>query len=475
MGQRPNVLTPEASPRHAWGARLRQLRSQSRPRVSCELLGERIYARHYAFKDRSWIARIERGECAIPPAFPPFCDEALGTTGELTALYEATVVPFEQGAHVESRGLDVDSSSSPLASSASDLESLDTDEDVVVPARTASGEVLFVSISRRKFIAGVGAGVAGVAAIAGAGEFTAAVPTRALSVDYLSHFEQMRLTLVDSDNLFGAVRVLPTVKEQIAVMRQLRATGKVQDLAAHMRLQAQFAEFAGWLNQDGRQYAEAQRWTDQALTWSYPARDRALTSFILARRSQLAGDVGDGADAVDAAVAATEIAPHGRLAAIAETFGAHGHALLGDHHSAEHAYERAREQLAGAEGDTPWGQWLDDSYISVNRARSLSALGRHGDAVDTFDHALRELPSSFHRDRGVYLARAGAAHARAGDVDQACSLGVEALEIGVDTNSGRIVSELSVLHDGLRKWHKDPRVTELNDALRAVALVNVKE
>jgi hypothetical protein len=64
------------------------------------------------------------------------------------------------------------------------------------------------------------------------------------------------------------------------------------------------------------------------------------------------------------------------------------------------------------------------------------------------------------RDRGVYLARAAAAHAGAGVPEQAATTGMQALAIAGDTNSGRILQGLVELDGALTRWKQVPQVLE---------------
>ncbi|GAA0275875.1 hypothetical protein GCM10010302_11850 [Streptomyces polychromogenes] len=189
------------------------------------------------------------------------------------------------------------------------------------------------------------------------------------------------------------------------------------------------------------------------------AGDDELTTYILARRSQLAGDMNDPIEAVDVAEAAEDrAAPRSRLAAVAATYGAHGHALRNDPLSAQRAYEHALELHAGMDPDprSPWGVWLDVAYIDVQRAHSLAALGDHRGAAEGFRNASGRLPAGFHRDREVCLGREAVSLARAGEAEQTAAVGLQALSIAKETGSDRI--------------SRVPGVTDFKDALTDAVL-----
>lgn len=80
------------------------------------------------------------------------------------------------------------------------------------------------------------------------------------------------------------------VHEHIGIIQQLRSAATGADRRALLYLQAQYGEFASWLHHDAGDFRMAQHWTDRALEWSQTAGDPEMTAYILARKSQLAGD-----------------------------------------------------------------------------------------------------------------------------------------------------------------------------------------
>lgn len=329
----------------------------------------------------------------------------------------------------------------------------ESDDTIVVPARTADGEVVFVSVSRRLFLQGVGSAAVGIATSAGLEMPNSSIPmSTSVSLDAspIEHFRQMRQVLIDSDNMFGPRQVIPTVREQVNLMQRLRHGTRGADQRDLMLMQTQFAEFCSWLYQDAGDHQAAQYWTDRALEWSYIARDHELTVFILARKAQLAGDMRQGNEAVDVAEAALSMAPAGsRLAAVAATFAAHGYSLDGNRDETMRAYDQARSLLHAVEPTRPtlWGGWLDEPYIAVHQAHSLSVLGDYPAAANGFQTAIDALPPSYKRDRGVYLARSAVANAGGHEAERAASLGLSALTVATETGSERIMKELVYLRD----------------------------
>ncbi|MFE9484631.1 DNA-binding protein [Streptomyces spororaveus] len=277
----------------------------------------------------------------------------------------------------------------------------------------------------------------------------------------------MRRLLIDMDNVMGPRSVLQKTTEQIHIIEALLKTRTGGDQRELKQLRTQYAEFCGWVHQDAGDFRAAQYWTDRALEWSYSSGDPDLTVYVLARKAQLAGDMGDPFLAVDNGEAALGMARRNtKLPAVAAVYAAHGFALQKDAEGTSRAYDQALELLStDLDPSSPWGVWLDEPYIEVHRARSLAALGHHEQAAAGFHTAISRLPSGYTRDRGVYLAREAAAYAGAGEPEQAARVGLQALGVGASTQSARILTELTVLDANLTQWRTVPGVGDFHQAL----------
>jgi tetratricopeptide (TPR) repeat protein len=345
--------------------------------------------------------------------------------------------------------------------------------EIILPCRALDGRIIWVSIPRRTFLSG-GLGTAALAAIATAAPApsVARLPTTAAAeMNPIETLRQLRRALIEADNLFGPGGVLPAVHSQIQVIRQLRDGRRGADRQTLLTMQAQYAEFAGWLHQDARDFQAAGFWLDRGLEWSHAAADREMATYIMARKSQLAGDMGDATSAIDLADAAGGMARKAsRLKATAATYGAHGYALAGQRTACLRAIDGAREMTGRLydNPESPWASWLDCAYIDVQRGRCLSVLGDHAKAATVFQQAIRDLPPAFRRDRGVYLAREALAYAGAREPEQAAGVGMQAVAIAHDTQSGRVIDELARVGTGLAPWATLPAVADFQDALTSV-------
>ncbi len=345
------------------------------------------------------------------------------------------------------------------------------DERIIVPCQTSTGKIIFVAVARRAFLRSLGLGAVTELVpplMQSPADSTSFLPS---DVNPVHHFSQLRRMLIENDNLFGPLQVIPTVELQIEAMRRLRQYHRGSDADDLLYLKAQYAEFCGWLYHDVGDLRSAQYWTDRALEWAHVTGNREIVCYIFARKSQLAGDMRDVLNSVDLAEVGKNYArPNSRLAAITSTFAGYGYALCGRASESNRMFDKAREILTCLdEGVEPaWGPWLNESYVEVHRARGLLLLGKHSIAADGFRTAIEQLPLSYHRDRGVYLARESIAYAAAGEPEQAVNVGMEALRIAELTGSARIINELIHLSSRLAPWIRVPCVADFEEAFRLV-------
>ncbi|MGH3931462.1 MAG: helix-turn-helix domain-containing protein [Pseudonocardiaceae bacterium] len=472
MGQQPKELTPYQNLHHYWGAELRAVRITRG--MSLAELGQQLHC------DPSYLAKIERAERPIPTTLAHSCDQALEADGALVRLHalaeattDQTTTATQTPTHVASDNTHVANQTDNLASRATTLPTVpDTDDEIIVPARTFDGRVIFVSVPRRVFLHGLGSAAVGLTTTSGivTPDTHHLAPLPAIDgVHPIEHFQQLRQVLIENDRLFGPQRVIPVVREQIAIIQRLRSNCRGADQRELVRVQAQYSEFCGWLYQDAGEHHLAESWTDRALTLSHLAADQALTARILVRNADLACDSRMFVDAIGASEQALRMAsPHSRIAAVAPTYAGHGYALCGDRMAMERAYDQARELLDTSDDDpgSPPGPWFDQNWITLRRAQSLVILGDHHSAAQSFLGTITDLAVRFRRGRGVWLARTSRALASDRQVEHAATLGLDALAIGAETRSARILTGLAQLNDALAPWNSAPAVADFRTAMR---------
>ncbi|WP_067688930.1 hypothetical protein [Nocardia jejuensis] len=347
----------------------------------------------------------------------------------------------------------------------------DADDCVVVPARTVTGEVVLVSLPRRSFVTGIGVGTVWAAVSSNKASVGLSLAQKAFAgmfanaqIDHVKHFDSLRMSLIESDNIYGSAHTLPHVISALDLLAQLKRS-KVGDPEGILRMCAMFAETAAWQFQDQRDFVNAQFWAARALQWSHQLADDYCIGLSLVRMSQLACDRGDGEEAEELAAAAQRTAPDDSLfAAASSTFRAHALALDHDHAASARTYDHARAIVERADNDPKWGMFLDDSYIDVHQAHTFAEIGEFGSATARFADAMSRMQPGYPRDKGVYLARAAVAHMNAGEIEPATSSGLEALRIGVGTGSARILHKVRHLSGMIDAASTQPGVAEFQDA-----------
>lgn len=470
MGQPEKPLTPEKSPAHLWGFELREWRHRRGKSVAD--LGKEVHC------DGTQVARIERAERKATRDFATACDHALNAEGALARLHQRFLTPRGD---VASPGTHVTNSASVLVADDTASESSD-EEGISALCRLRDGRVAFVTVPRRIFLrtgaslgawAALGAGSPTHASLllngSQLGRASRASPQGQTPIERL---RKLRRVLIDSDNLLGPRQAITAVHEQVRITQALRSDSYGGDRRELLKLQTQFAELASWLHQDLGEHQAAGYWLDRALQWSHVLGDSDLTAYVMARKSQLAGEMGDRVDVVDLAEASRQMAhPQSRLAVVGLTYQAFGHALRRETVASERTFDQALNLVEVLRNDSgPWSAWRDASYVEVHRAHGLHALGRHAESAETFTQAINNLPEDHHRDRGVYLARAAVSYACAGIPEQAAAIGIQALGVAEDTSSGRIMQGLIELDSSLAQWKQVPQVTEFRAVFDSMIL-----
>ncbi|SEE61104.1 helix-turn-helix transcriptional regulator [Streptomyces sp. TLI_105] len=460
MGQRPNILTPEASPLARFGYHVRELRE--RRNHTLRSLAEATYISYSKLWKWENAQRAPKHRSEVE-----LLDRELDGRGLLPELWDRISTEPPPAAHVSVPAAHVSETSTALVTaSAGQAGSRDDGTDMVVVPCRVHGRIRFVPVPRRVVLA---SGLAGLAATA-----LPAPPAHAAAADMASpveHFAQLRRVMIQTDNLIGPRHVLPALQQHLVQLAARRRASRGADAAALLALETRYEELAGWLAQDIGDERTAHGHTAKALDASHITGDVDLTTYILGRKAQLASDTGHPADALGLAVAARRTAQAGsRLEVIAVIHQAHAHAVLGDATDALNAYDTALKLLSRAESDSIWGSWLDEAYINTARARSLAALGEYGKAAAGFDTAIAALPPTYRRDRGVYLARSARAHAGTGNVTLAAQIGLQAVGIAAETGSARIIGQLDRLEQALAPACREDGVAEFRAALNQIVL-----
>jgi len=270
------------------------------------------------------------------------------------------------------------------------------------------------------------------------------------------------------DALGSAVMLRPALA-QLQVIEDLVRYAPAPVRTALLDVAQQWAQFTAWLCRDTLDIQGAGACHARALEWATEIGDHTMISSVLAEKSWMATSAGRPG----AAISLAQAAQHDAGAAPeqltrAAIFEATAHAMAGDATAADRKLGEA-QALAAAFPDKrrPWLYWMTpewvhreagiaSSYLAADRrwhARAVTALGTPG------SDGLWVPAGSL-----TFLA---AAHAKAGQVDNACATGLEAATAIKRSGSRHCAARLAQVHTELDAAHPgDPRVAELADALR---------
>jgi tetratricopeptide (TPR) repeat protein len=289
---------------------------------------------------------------------------------------------------------------------------------------------------------------------------------------------QMLGVLADQDNVFGPRAATDVARYELATTSRERQVARGGLQTRLLRVEARWAEFAGWLSDDAGDAQAADYWMDRAMTMSQDSGDRLMTSYILMRHSQRASERGDAQRTVALAQAAQQrprtLTP--AVHALSAVREAQGHALASDAAACQSKLDEAHRVLddradhtAGGPFDTLGTHYATHTYVTVHEAQCWAWLGRHDRAAATLSGALASWPAALHRDAGLHQARLARAYATDGQPDRAAHDGVAALKIARSTKSARIMVELGMLDRQLSEHVALPATREFRDIYAAAS------
>jgi hypothetical protein len=142
-----------------------------------------------------------------------------------------------------------------------------------------------------------------------------------------------------ADNAAGSGPLLGIVSQHISHLEGAALTARNGLRDETFRVCSRFAEFAGWLCQDGGDLHEAEHWTQRALDYLEAGGDQAERAYVLMRKSAVAAERKDVTRSVSLAVAAEQATggQQPRLAALVLRQAAISYALANDEKSSERA------------------------------------------------------------------------------------------------------------------------------------------
>ncbi len=153
---------------------------------------------------------------------------------------------------------------------------------------------------------------------------------------------------------------------------------------------------------------------------------------------------------------------------------ARAYAARGDARACDLALHQAEEQFASIDHQIrpPWSAHLDDVGLASWQGAVHYALARPerdpiaaSRAVALLHHCVNRYGPDYARSRALCLPDLAGAHALAGDLDTAVSVGHQAVDAVTAVHSPQAYGRLHRLHTVLEPLHTSPGVAELRDRL----------
>ncbi len=279
-----------------------------------------------------------------------------------------------------------------------------------------------------------------------AGVSGAVRPDAAMHTDLVQELKNLLL----AEDRLGARSVLPAALRRVPAIAVLRgaAEGDLhQDL---LSIEAQWAQFCGWLYQDLGNHSASEQWYLQALARGHEAGDDDMVASVLSMRANAAWGLRNAERCITLSSASLRItmASPGVRALSAQQL-ARGYALVRDREACERALDDAVSLSAKAAtkpaGVPPWLYYQTPTRLEIQRAMCYRDLGMHGKAIGMLRKAIADLPDTYRRDRGQYLARLAVTLHEAGEVQEAAAVAGQARALATETGSARAMQELDRL------------------------------
>ncbi|WP_026212448.1 helix-turn-helix domain-containing protein [Longispora albida] len=424
MAQAPRRLFPQTSPRHAFGAAVREWRE--RHGWSQADLGAR------AFVSADLICKIEKAQRWPGPELITSLETALGAGGALVAFGPA--VEAQRLAPQHARSADV-----PVEQVALDWL-LDDEPGLRVRGDRAVGWIDAESVE--------------------------AVVAR------LEEFRQL-------DHVQGAGMTFAQVTQYADThLAQLLAGRPASDEVAVRlyRTAAGFWELAGYQAIDSGHDDLAQGCYLRALQWASAAGDRLLGGYLLAvSTAHLAlhrGDVALGLRMARTGLRGTRHRAGPLVRSAFTAVAARAHARQGDEQAATEAILAAEHDLGSAvPGEEPgWIRYFSPAYLADETAHAFHDLGRPALAQQQADDAILGVSRRHVRRLAIDQALKASSLARAGQVEEACAVGRSAADHAAQTSSARTRQRLADVRDDLAAYRNEPAVRDFTDYVRDLLL-----
>ncbi|WP_433204498.1 helix-turn-helix domain-containing protein [Nocardia sp. CA-107356] len=349
----------------------------------------------------------------------------------------------------------------------------DEADHVWVPARTAAGEVVLVSLPRRTVVTGIGVGA--LAAAVGVKPPQSRVDER-----LISSIEIVLDSAKRQDDALGAAAVVGTVLAQASLVDSV-----IGDCPARLRsrlisLYADLCRFAGWLHFDLGDFASASRLYEKARIAAHEAEDLNMGVFVLSHMCHLAVWQGQNRVAVDYAAAAMHWAVQSDdhlLRADTAEMAARAYAGMGAKRACLAALEinAAMTHVPDHDRTESLAYFYSPTLSAAAHSHCYLQLGDARKAEESAKESMALTDSSFIRDHTFSMLDLGRAQVALGNIDEAvANLGRAAVHASAN-RSARLAKSLRQVRSSLNNWADAAEVKELDNLLTDYKLSSMTE
>jgi transcriptional regulator with XRE-family HTH domain len=423
---------------------------------------------------RSYLSQVERGRQVPAEQFAMLCDRALEARGALMGMFRE--LAYER----EARRREVAAErwrERFHASSDAPAEALAVPEAALSKLAGAPLASSDTSMERRPFVRMVGT-------------FASAAMLEALGVDLLNLLRAMQGSRVSGPMLeeteFAVLRfhrlykelppteLFPHVQQYLHVVtgfleesQTIETRRRLCSIAGHL------AGLRGWLTFDLGDPAAAHIWYEAALKPAVEAQDEALAGWLLGGRSLIPSYSGDHAAALELirrgqnqGSRSANVAVQAWLAALE----ARAHAGLGDAAAFRQAQDLANNALDGSQPDEHrHGMDFRNDRLDVTyyEGTSLVTLRQPDAAQPVLDAALAAQDPEHLKARSIVQLAVATTHVQQREIDQACAVANQALDLPADQRIGPITQRAQELLRELEPWRRRRAVEDLRERVVA--------
>ena len=266
----------------------------------------------------------------------------------------------------------------------------------------------------------------------------------------------------EMDNRLGGGKLRPAIVSYLDdhVSRLLTSGSYTDDIGRQLAAACgELSQLAGWVAYDSDHHGLAQRYLTQALAYARHADDPALAAEVLAAQAHQALYLARSGEAIDLSRAAQAAASRrGSATLLTECLvtEAHGHAARDDARACGTALATAERTFdrATREDDPAWLAYFDEAYLAARMAQCFRDLGEAGHAARYATRSL-DMDGRYVRGRAFNLSLLATAHAAQGELEEACRVGRQALDLTARLNSARSVRYIRDLVRRLRPAQTD--------------------